>query len=137
MPSVRHDVLLDTHALLWWRASGTLLSADAAAAIANAPRVLISPISCWEVAMLVHKGRVALDRPVGAWIHAVLAADRMVTADLTPAIAVAAGGLENLHGDPADRIIYATASALSVPLITKDQTLADHARGHRDISVVW
>lgn len=55
--------LLDTHALVWWRSGADLLSTSAARTIAEAPHVLVGPISCWEIGMPVGKGRVGLDRP--------------------------------------------------------------------------
>lgn len=61
--------LLDTHVLLWWQADGHRLSPTAARAIARAEAVLVSPISCWEVATLTTKGRVRLDRDVYAWVR--------------------------------------------------------------------
>src|SRR6476646_10748311 len=100
MPRV-DAVLLETDALLWWQAGGDRLSATASRRIDRADVVYVSPITCWEVAMLLSKGRIALDRPVGAWINDLLAARTAELADLTPAIAVAAGGLPDGHGDAA------------------------------------
>src|SRR5690349_14871069 len=77
---------------------------------------MISPITCWEVAMLVEKGRVALDRPLARWVDDLVASEVDV-AELTPAIAAAAGVLDDFHGDPADRLIYATAAERGLPLI--------------------
>lgn len=79
-------ILLDTHALLWWQAGSDRLSAVAAAAIDAAARVLISPISCWEVAMLVSRRRVSLDRAVTAWVQDLMTSQQVEVAQLTPAI---------------------------------------------------
>ena len=130
------DVLLDTHALLWWQEGSEQLGAGAFAAIDAAARVLISPISCWEVAMLVAKGRVALDRPVVRWFDE-LVSGTVAIAELTPRIATAAGSLVDLHGDPADRLIYATAAVDGLALVTRDRRLADHAEAHGDVRVIW
>ena len=136
MPNV-DAVLVDTHALLWWQAGGDRLSPTAAQRIERAEVVYLSPITCWEVAMLVTKRRVALDRPVSAWMSDLLATSRADIADLTPMIAVAAGQLENFHGDPADRIIYATAAARQIPLVTKDTRLRDRAATSHEVTVFW
>ncbi len=130
-------VLLDTHALLWWQAESDRLSRVALAAIRAADRVLVSPITCWEVAMLVGKGRVALDRPVEQWVSDLLAGSQVGAAELTPAVAVAAGQLDGFHGDPADRLIYATAAIRGVPLVTKDDRLRDFAAGRGDVEIRW
>jgi PIN domain nuclease of toxin-antitoxin system len=136
MPSV-DAVLVDTHALLWWQAGGDRLSPTAARRIDRAHVVYVSPITCWEIAMLVTKGRVALDRPVNAWINDLLASSPADIADLTPAIAVLAGQLQDFHGDPVDRIIYATAATRQLPLITKDTRLRDLATTSGVVAVLW
>ena len=136
MPNV-DAVLLDTHALLWWQAGGARLSRTAARRIGRADVVYLSPITCWEVAMLVTKGRVALDRPVSAWVNDLLATSPADIADLTPTIAVTAGQLQDFHGDPADRIIYATAATRQLPLITKDARLHNLAASGQQVNVLW
>lgn len=136
MPNAE-SILLDTHVVLWWKAGGQRLSRRAKAAIAEAPKVLMSPLSCWEIGMLVAKERVALDRPVGGWVADLLADERFELAPLSPAAAVAAG-LVDFHGDPVDRMLVATATELRVPLVTKDRKIADYAKasGGR-LSVLW
>ena len=130
------DILLDTHALLWWQEESEQLGVGALTAIDAGARILISPISCWEVAMLVAKGRVALDRPVVRWVDE-LVSGTVAVAELTPRIATAAGSLVDLHGDPADRLIYATAAVDGLALVTKDRRLADHAAAAGDVRIVW
>ena len=72
-------ILLDTHALIWWAAGNHLrLSANALAAIdqeiesagrpGGSPGLLVSAISCWEVAILVNRGRLALSLDVERWL---------------------------------------------------------------------
>jgi PIN domain nuclease of toxin-antitoxin system len=141
MPSAER-VLLDTHALLWWQAQPDQarpdrISLPAWDRITGASCVLVSPISCWEIAMLVDKERVCLDRPTTAWIHDLLAADGIGVADLTPDVAVAAAELVDFHGDPADRFLYATARLLNVPLLSKDRVLHGYAAADSTVTVVW
>ena len=133
----RDAVVLDTHALLWWQAASNRLSRAARQRIERSDAVLLSPISCWEIAMLVEKERVLLDRPVSVWINDLLATSITEIADLTPMIAVAAGQLNDFHGDPADRIIYATAAAHQLPLVSKDNRLRTFAKADRNVAVVW
>jgi len=136
MPSTE-PVLLDTHALLWWQAESDRLPAGTRERISAAKVVLVSPISCWEIAMLIDKERVRLDRSTAAWVRDLLATDNVDLAELTPGIAVAAGELPGFHGDPADRLLYATASVLGVPLLTKDRRLHDYAEPDRAGWSVW
>jgi PIN domain nuclease of toxin-antitoxin system len=132
-------ILLDTHALLWWQAGGERLSPAARRAIARADAVLISPISCWEVATLLTKGRIALDRDVHVWVRDLLGSDGVEPAPLSPQVAVAAAllGAAGFHGDPADRFLYATALEHSVPLVTKDDTIRAYAEKVGDMRTVW
>lgn len=132
-------ILLDTHALLWWQAGGQRLSRRAAREIARADPVLVSAVSCWELAMLLRKGRITLDRDVYDWIRDLYADEHVKLAPLTPAAAVgaallSAGGFE---GDPADQLLYATARELAVPLVTKDRTIREFARQQGDVRTVW
>ena len=82
--------------------------------------------------MLADKGKIALSRPVAAWFEAVLAAPGFSLAELTIGIGADAGSLPgNIHGDPADRLIIATARALGCPVLTADRAiLAYAAAGH-------
>jgi PIN domain nuclease of toxin-antitoxin system len=130
-------ILLDTHVVLWWKAGGERLSAPARSAIDAATEVLISALSCWEIAMLVAKGRVALDRPIGEWVADLLAGERLALAPLSPSAAVAAAGLLDFHGDPVDRLLVATAAELAVPLVTKDRKIAEHAASRGGPTVIW
>jgi PIN domain nuclease of toxin-antitoxin system len=131
--------LLDTHVLLWWLSGGSRLSATAADAIDTAERVLVSPISCWEIGMLARAGRIRLDRPIASWIARVLDDRRSAVAQLSPEAAGWAGALDDARfpGDPADRLIYATALEHRIPLISKDERLRAFAAVAGDVRVVW
>lgn len=132
-------ILLDTHALLWWQAGGQRLSSGARRAIETTDSILVCPVSCWEVGLLVAKGRVRLDRDPSVWVQDFLDADRVAIADLTATAAVAAARLpgDGFPGDPADCLLYATARERDVPLVTKDERLRRYARERRDLRIVW
>jgi PIN domain nuclease of toxin-antitoxin system len=130
-------VLLDTHVLLWWQASSPQLSKKARQRIDSASNILVSPITFWEITMLIEKGRVALDRPTEAWVNDFLSTDRVTTAQLTAGVAVSAGELQSFHGDPADRMIVASAIAANVPLLTKDSKIRDWARSSKRLTAIW
>ena len=130
--------LLDTHVLLWWLSGGSRLSAAAAAAIDAAERVLVSPITCWEVGMLARAGRIELDRPIASWIARLFDDRRSAVAQLSPEAAGWAGALDpRFPGDAADRMIYATALEHRVPLVSKDERLREFAAIAGDVHVVW
>ena len=117
-------IVLDTHAWLWWTSDPSKLSRKAREAIEGSGRVGVSPISCFEIATLVRRGRVSLDRDANAWIEQALAQEGVEAIPVSPQIAVAAGALEDAFpGDPADRLIYATSIAAGAELVTKDRSL--------------
>ncbi|MDB5099285.1 MAG: hypothetical protein JWM80_3706 [Cyanobacteria bacterium RYN_339] len=126
MPEERLTVVLDTHAWIWLMNGQPLADAarEAIAAAAAHGAVLVPAIAVWEVGMLEAKGRLALDGPVLAWVERALAAPGVQLAPLTPRIAIDSTALPGeLHGDPADRLIVATARQHDALLVTRDAKL--------------
>lgn len=129
-------VVLDTHVWLWLvEGAADRLSAAAIGEIGEASRqgaVRVSAISVWEVAMLEAKGRLSLSRPVEEWVRSALRAPGLRLLPLTPEIAVESTRLPGeAHGDPADRILIASARVTGAHLATRDRGLLDYARtGH-------
>lgn len=120
-------IVLDTHVWLWWTAAPDRLSQPARDAIDAAERFGVATISCWEVAMLAESGRIGLDRPVEGWVEQAIANERVQPLPLTSSVAVQAAllGREGFVGDPADRLIYATARGTGGRLVTRDKALRD------------
>jgi PIN domain nuclease of toxin-antitoxin system len=117
-------IILDTHAWIWWVSDPGRLGRKAARVVRSARVLGVAAISCWEVATLVEKGRIRLDRSPLDWIEDALALPRVELFPLTPAVAVRAAQLGPVFpGDPADRLIAATALVQSASLITKDERL--------------
>ena len=128
-------VLLDTHAWIWLMNGNTRLGPKARKGIQrsmSAGAVLVSAISVWEVAMLVSKRRLVLDRDVAEWVQAALSLPGIRLEALSPEVAVASTRLPgNLDADPADRIIAATVRHSEAVLLTDDQLLLDYGKaGH-------
>jgi PIN domain nuclease of toxin-antitoxin system len=86
-------------------------------------------ISVWEVGRLVAKGRLEVQPDVAAWIRQNLQAP-MDLQPLTPDIALRSSTLPDFHGDPADRILVATALHTGQALVTADQRILDWVRQH-------
>jgi PIN domain nuclease of toxin-antitoxin system len=126
-------IVLDTHAWIWLAASPNKLSRKARAACAAAGALLVSAITPWEVAMLVAKGRLSLDRDVELWIKQALALPKVRLEPLAPSIAVRSTRLTGFPGDPADRIIAATALEHGAALVTRDEAL----RACGNLKTVW
>lgn len=132
-------LVLDTHVWLWAvEGMRDVMSETALDAIAEASvqgRVGVAAISVWEVAMLEARGRISLSRPVEDWVQAALQAPGVRLLDLSPAIAVESTRLPGtLHGDPADRIIVASARVAGGALATRDRALVEYGHlGHLEI----
>ena len=127
-------LLLDTCAALWMangeRISGEALQAiDSAAILVN---ILVSPISSWEVATLVRKGRLTLSMDSQTWFEALLTLPGMRLAPMPPRTLIASAFLPGSPlADPADRIITATARAENFIILTGDRELLRYGdQGH-------
>lgn len=127
-------ILLDTHAWVWWIASPEKLSRHAAERIEKAQTIGVAAISCWELAMLVARGRLGLAFDVEEWIEKSLRQPRARLLDLSPKISVLATRLEGTPPrDPVDRLLIATAKIHGIPMITKDAEIT----GYPYVSTVW
>ncbi len=123
-------VLLDTHALVWLLNGSKQLGETSRTLIQEAVKddcLYLSAISPWEIAMLVSKMRLALDRDVGEWLHIALPLPGIRLEPLSLEVAVASTRLpSDIHSDPADRIIVATARHLGAVLVTDDHLLLNY-----------
>ena len=119
-------ILLDTHVLLWARLGHGHIGRRARGAVERALRnnnAAVSAVTFWEIAMLHQKGKIALLSDIPAWRESLLR-DGLIEIPVDGAIAARAGLLPNLHGDPADRLILATALG-GHRLITADARLLE------------
>lgn len=118
-------VLLDSHVVHWWSAEPGKLSAAASTAIEAADELAVASISWFELAWLAEHDRIRVSVPVRSWLEELAAEVR--TVGTTPAVAATAVALPaSFPGDPADRLIYATAVEQGWRLVTKDRRLRDH-----------
>lgn len=126
-------VLLDSHVVHWWSAEPGKLSGAASTAIETADEVAVASISWFELAWLAEHDRIRVTVPVRSWLEELAAEVR--TVGTTPAVAATAVGLPaSFPGDPADRLIYATAVEQGWRLVTKDRRLRDH-RAPRSVTI--
>lgn len=128
--------VLDTHVWIWVvegnRTEVAAPSIEAIERAAKAGAVRVSAISVWEVAMLEAKGRISLSRPVDDWVDAALHVPGLRLLPLSPEIAIESTRLPGgPPGDPADRILMASARHLGGRLATRDLGILDYAQGGR------
>jgi len=119
--------LLDTHILLWWFEAGNHLTRKERRALSQAgpdTPLLVSDISLWEIATLTELGRIRLTLPLRSWLEEATALPLVRRCGISPAVAAEVAALPpTFHGDPADRIIVATARLLGATLITHDERI--------------
>jgi PIN domain nuclease of toxin-antitoxin system len=128
-------LLLDTCAIIWV-ANNDQLSTEVLAAIdrarADDEPIYVSPITAWEIGLLVSRGRINLLMPSERWFGRLLQAPGLRLADMAPDVLIASSFLPGQPPrDPADRIIAATAREYGYVVVTRDRPLLDYAaRGH-------
>jgi len=132
-PGPRGPLLLDTHYWIWHQLGDREQVPDevrkAIESAASDGRLLLSAISVWELGMLEAKGRIRLQSPCEQWVKEALAMPGLALVPLTAEIAVDSSRLPApFHGDPADRIIVATARRMRARLVTRDQKLLAYGR---------
>lgn len=131
-PTIDVLIVLDTHTAIWWTLDPDRIGRAATREIARAERIGISAITFWETAVLVRRGRVRFDVPLHDWAETLLAIPRVESLPLDDRIALRADGLQ-MHRDPADRFIVATALEHRARLVTKDGAL----RRLKLVETVW
>jgi PIN domain nuclease of toxin-antitoxin system len=118
-------VLLDTHVVQWWSAEPERISRAATKAISEADELAVAAISWFELAWLARHERIVVTIPLRSWLEQL--SEQVRTVGITPAIADTAVSLPSAFpGDPADRLIFATAVEHGVKLVTKDRRLQVH-----------
>ena len=114
------DLLLDTHAFIWWAARDSRLVESARIAIVDPDnRVVVSAVSVWEISIKRASGKLAFRHD----ILQVLARTGFDSLDITPRHADRAGSLPLHHTDPFDRLLIAQARIEGFVLVTQDRHL--------------
>lgn len=120
-------VLLDTHVWIWWLLPESPLprrECEALDEIATEQGICLPAICQWEAQMLHAKGRIELPLPFPTWLRRSAARDMLTVLPLDTEVVIAVDGLPaTFHGDPADRMVVATARAHDLPLATHDDAI--------------
>jgi len=121
------SALLDTHVWVWWLTPESPLTRAERSALDTAAakrQLFVSPISLWEAQVLHAKGRLELPLPFPEWISSAADTEVVQLVPLDLAVILALNALpDSFHGDPADRLIVATARAHALPLATHDAAI--------------
>ena len=133
---MQRKVFCDTQALIYWALTPQRLSQNAAAALQTGleqKALACADISLWEIAMLADKRRIVLPASTELFLERLIKGLQLAVHPITPAIAVLAQASFFQHGDPADRLIAATALHYRAPLVTSDARL--HAIA--ELETIW
>ncbi len=121
------SVVLDTHMWVWWLTPGSPLSRaerDALDVKAGRRELFLPAISLWEMQLLHAKQRLELPLPFAEWLARAADERVIIVLPLDIEVVFALDALPaSFHGDPADRLIVATARAHAMPLATRDAAI--------------
>jgi PIN domain nuclease of toxin-antitoxin system len=116
--------LLDTHIWVWWLTGDAALTSRERTALdtaATAGELCLAAISLWEAQMLHARKRLTLPLPLADWLRRAAAPAVVTVLPLDVPVIVALDKLPGrFHGDPADRLIVATAKTHRLPVATRD-----------------
>ena len=119
-------LLLDTHIWLWGLLDPSKLTNRVARALEDSKNELwLSPISVWELIILVDKGRIVLNSEVVEWITEAFKKVPLKEATITNDVVLETRAVRLPHRDPADRFLVATARVLDLTLVTADERLIE------------
>ena len=128
--------LLDTHIWIWWLLGSDRLSARERQALDQLARdgnAYLSAMSLWEAQMLHSKGRLSLDRSFSLWLEQAASPEIVKLLPLDVDVVIAVDRLPpEFHGDPADRLIAATATVHDLALATHDRAIRS-----RGVVPIW
>jgi PIN domain nuclease of toxin-antitoxin system len=135
---VRDRIVLDTH--VWKILLGgdhvgrrALARIDEAASLGS---LYIAAITVWETATLIREGTFKVNAPTVGWMATAIHSSRVIVCPLEPSIAVDAAELSGFQGDPADRMIVATARHLGALLLTRDAKILAYAAKTKNVLVL-
>jgi len=127
---MNRPLLVDTCAALWIVAdelsdAGTRALADV---WASGLSVFVSPITAWEIGVLARKGRFRSQYSPQRWFEQLMRVPGFALGEMTPKVLMESSLLPEFKcGDPADRIIAATAREYGFTVLTRDRSLLDYA----------
>ena len=124
-------LLLDTHIWIWSLLEPARLSRRVRAELESPDNELwLSPVSTWELLVLIEKGRISVDKDPVAWVTDVSRTVATREAALTHEVAIESRAVDLPHQDPVDRFLAATARVYDLTLVTADHRLLGSRRIH-------
>lgn len=127
-------LLLDTHIWYWYLSGSERLPTGLKNLLDSSPSrsCWLSPISVWELGLLVRRGRVKMDQDYRRWLATASKHFPLKDASLTREVSLRSLEIDLPHRDPADRFLAATAQTYDLTLLTVDRHLRS-AKGFRTL----
>lgn len=117
-------LLLDTHIWIWSYLDPNRVARSVAEALEDTRSELwLSPLSVWEVLLLVERKRLVLEPNVESWLALAMTTQPLREAPLTHEVALETRQVLLSHRDPVDRLLIATARVYELTLVTADERL--------------
>lgn len=127
------NVLLDTHAFLWWVVDEPQLSNTAKAIIADQSNAIyVSVISAWEIIIKERIGKLILPEPPETYIPSRLASNQFISLNVQIQHVLQIATLPDHHRDPFDRLLIAQSQVENIPLLTVDHQIRQYS-----VNVIW
>jgi PIN domain nuclease of toxin-antitoxin system len=127
------NILLDTHAFLWWVMDDSQLSDTAKAKIADPTNtVYFSVISAWEIIIKEGTGKLSLPEPSTTYIPSRLASNQFMTLTVEMQHILQIASLPDHHRDPFDRLLIAQSQIENIPFLTVDHLISQYP-----VNVIW
>lgn len=126
-------ILLDTCTLLWLATAQENLSASCVSAIRDSEQVFVSAISSFEIGLKINKKIIKFSHPLQQWWRQAIKLHGLSELAINSAIASLSTELSDLHRDPADRLIIATAMQNNLAILTPDK----HIHAYPNVKVIW
>jgi PIN domain nuclease of toxin-antitoxin system len=127
------NLLLDTHAFLWWVTDDPQLSATVQSMIAEPNNTIyFSVISAWEIIIKYQSGKLKLPEPATTYISSRLTTNNFSTLPVEIAHVMGVASLPNYHRDPFDRLLIAQSQVQQIPIATVDNLICQYP-----VTVIW
>lgn len=119
-------MLLDTCGLLWLAHEQEKVSEETLRRISDAPVVYVSAITSFEIGLKYKSGKLVLPVPPGEWFEQIVKHHAISVIDINTDICLKSTELPDIHKDPCDRFIIATALIRRLPVVTADQRFQEY-----------
>ena len=126
--------LLDTYILLWLASDQTKLTEKVKSTIdANAGSLYVSSISAFEIVIKHQKNKLKLPLSPEVWFHRAITLYGIDEITINSEILIKSALLPQIHNDPVDRIIIASAMMNNAEIISKDSLISQYP----DVNIIW